>query len=438
METLIEHLISDFQERDLPRMQAREAKLPQIPGKIDAIVGMRRVGKTSLLYQVMQQQLAQGLPKKNILYMNFDDERLLPLTVDRLHLIPDTYYRMFPELKKERCYFFLDEIQNIDGWERFVRRLLDTENVQLAITGSSSKLLSKEIATALRGRALTTEVFPYSFKETLIHENPTFSFAASPGAQARAWLANRARQFLQLGGFPEVQGLAEEYRIKILQEYVDVVILRDIIERYNVANVQVLRAMVRSLLAAPAALFSVNKFYNDLRSQGISCSKNDLYDYLDYLHDAYLIFPISICARSVRVQRTNPRKVYLIDAGLIHAFLHQPHADFGHLLENWVYLELRRQGFKVEYFRTQKGAEVDFIATSNRGEQALYQVALNLDDARTRAREIRALEDAMQELRISESKIVTLNHRETIRMTSGIIEAVPAWQLCFDTKAKNL
>lgn len=427
MESLIEYFITDFHERKLPTTTLREAKLPEIPGKIDTVIGMRRAGKTYFLYQIMQSKLKEGISKERLLYINFDDERLLPLTVDQLHIISDTYYRLFPEFKHEKCYFFFDEIQNISGWELFVRRLLDNEKIHLTLTGSSAKLLSKEIATSLRGRAITTEIFPFSFREALIHENSKIQLTQKPGAASRAYMENRMHRYLIQGGFPEIQSIEERYKIPILQEYVDVVILRDIIERHHVVNVQALRAMVRCLLADSASLFSVNKFYNDLRSQGITCTKNALYDYLDYLHDAYLIFPIKVHSRSERIRRTNPRKIYAIDTGLLNAFLHQPQSNFGHLLENFVYIHLRRQGLKIEYYRTCEGTEVDFITTSMRGEKALYQVALNLNSDATRQREIHALETAMKECHLKHAKLLTLNHKENLQLKAGTIEIVPAW-----------
>lgn len=429
MENLIEQLISDFQERELPSIKLREATLPGIVGKIDTVIGMRRAGKTSFLYQIIHHYLQSGLPKNRILYINFDDERLLPLKVTQLHLILDIFFRLHPELKNEKCYFFFDEIQNVDGWEKFIRRLLDTENVHIVLTGSSAKLLSKEIATSLRGRAIATEIFPYSFRETLIHERPDVILQSPMGSRLRAWIANRFRQFLIRGGFPEVQSIEEEYRIRILQEYVDIVLLRDIIERHKISNPQVLRVMVRCLLNAPASLFSLNKFYTDLKSQGLSCTKNSLYDYLDYLHDAYLIFPISICSRSERVKRTNPRKIYVIDTGLVKAFLHQPPSDWGRLLENFVFLELRRKGLAIEYYRTRNDLEVDFITTSIRGERALYQVTLNLENEKTKTREIVALETAMKECDLKEGKIITLDQRESIKLKDvGKIEVLPIWE----------
>lgn len=426
MDNIIEQIILDFRERPFPAICHRIVNLPEIPGKIDTIIGIRRAGKTFFVYQILQEHLNKGLPKESILYINFEDERLLPLTAKDLDKIPNTYYRLFPKCKDTKCYFVFDEIQNIEGWDKFVRRLLDTENIHIILTGSSAKLLSKEIATALRGRTLSTEIFPYSFREVLLYENPGIDLVSKPGSKTRAIINNRIRQYFLQGGFPEVLNLEQEYRIRILQGYVDVVTIKDIIERYQVSNVQALRALIRGLLTSAACLFSVNKFYNDLRSQGISCTKNDLYDFIDYLADAYLVYPVSIFTRSERVRRTNPKKIYIVDNGLITAFSHDAKADQGRLLENFVYLTLRRQNLTIEYYRTQQNTEVDFITTSFDGKRSLYQVALELDDPKTRTREIRALERAMQELSIKEARIITAERSEIIQGEAGVIEVLPA------------
>ena len=224
-----------------------------------------------------------------------------------------------------------------------------------------------------------------------------------------------------------MQTVSDDHRIRILQEYVDVVILRDIVERYQVSNILPLRTLIRHLLATPATLFSVNKFYNDLRSQGLACGKNTLHDYFEYLKDAYLIYPVSIHSRSERTRRVNPRKVYVIDTGLANAFLHRPQSDQGRLLENFVFMELRRKGLAIEYYRTANGLEVDFLATDHRDAQTLYQVSLELRDEQTRKREVRALVTAMQETGIKAAKIVSLDTREQIETDAGVIDVVPAW-----------
>jgi len=300
--------------------------------------------------------------------------------------------------------------------------------VQLAVTGSSSRLLSREIATTLRGRSLSTEIFPFSFREALVHEGGPDAVPERPGARKRAWIENRFRRYLGHGGFPEVQSLENEYRVRILQEYVDVVILRDIVERYQVGNVLALRYLIRHLLAAPASLFSVTKFHRDLGSQGIASGRALLYEYFDYLADAYLVYPISIHSPSERARRVNPRKVYAIDTGLANAFLPSPRADTGRLLENFVFMELRRRGMGIEYYRTAAGNEVDFITTDRRGRQALIQVSLDLRAESTRARELQALTAALSETGLDQATLVTMDQEETIDTPDGHVRVMPAWR----------
>ncbi len=270
-------------------------------------------------------------------------------------------------------------------------------------------------------------MFPFNFRESLTHEGIGDIPRARPGAKKRALVENRLRRYLHNGGFPEVQSVADHYRISILQEYVDVVILRDIVERYQVSNILPLRALIRHVLASPATLFSINKFYNDLKSQGLACGKNTLHDYFEYVKDTYLIYAVSIHSRSERAKRVNPRKVYIIDTGLANAFLHQPQSDLGRLLENFVFMELRRKGLSIEYYRTTDGFEVDFITTARDGTQALYQVSLELRHGHTREREIRALTTAMQETGMKQGTIISLDTEEQIEVDAGVITIAPAW-----------
>lgn len=428
MDSLLEQIIADFHERPLPELTRRAVKLPAISGKIDTVIGMRRTGKTWFLYQAMQDYLAQGCAKERLLYINFDDERLYPLKQDALRRIPETYYRLYPQNKQQTCYFFFDEIQNVTGWEPFVRRLLDTENVQLALTGSSARLLSREIASTLRGRSITTEIFPFSFREVLAHQGIDHDPSRPPGGQRRALYANRLYQYMQQGGFPEVQGVMEPYRHRILQEYVDVVILRDVVERHGVGNIVPLRYLIRHLLSAPSTLFSVNRFHNDLKSQGIACGKNTLHEYLEYLIDAYLVDMVPIYSRSVRRRQVNPRKVYAVDSGLALAFRHDANIDRGRLLENMVFTSLRRQGLEIAYFHSEEGYEVDFHATAQDGSRQLIQVTETLANDRTRKRELRALHAAMVQCNMNHGVVVTLDEAERIEQDGRVIDVVPAWR----------
>jgi predicted AAA+ superfamily ATPase len=421
----IEQLIDDFHERPLPATVRRDVLAPVVSGKATAVVGMRRAGKTWFCYQRMEGLLKTEVPKERLLYLNFEDERLLPFRAKDFASVLEAYYRKFPRLKNERCYLFLDEVQGIEGWDKFVRRVLDTEDLEVWVTGSSSKLLSAEIATSLRGRSLTTEIFPFSFREFLRFHEVDAGSTNRFGARARAELQSMVGRYLAEGGFPEVQGLDRELSRQVLQSYVDVVVLRDVIERHSVSNAPALRAMIRHVMGAPASRFSVNKFYNSLRSQGVSCTKNDLYEYLDYLKDAFLLYAVPIHSDSEAVRRVNPQKLYAVDTGMLSAMSFRAHLDRGVLLENLAYMHLRRREARIDYLVTSGGSEVDFLVTPSRREaRELIQVSWTLEQPDTRAREIGALSEAMKELRVARGTVVTWLEEGR----EGRIHIVPAWK----------
>jgi hypothetical protein len=308
----------------------------------------------------------------------------------------------------------------------FIRRLLDSENVRIYLTGSSSKLLSTEIATSLRGRSFTTEIFPFSFEEFL---RAHALFASPPsrfGARTSAILRRAATDYLAIGGFPEVQAVAPDQRIEILQGYIDSVLLRDVIERHRVSNVIVLKHLVRQIMNGPGAKFSVNKFYNTLKSMAVKCTKNSLYEYLDHLIDAYLFYRVPIHTRSEKARMINPAKIYTVDTGLLQAMTFRNSENKGPLLENLVFMHLRRIGFEIEYVTTNDGYEADFLARHRISRKIrLVQVCWDMTDTATFNRELRGLQKAMAELRIDTGTIVTWDDETT---PAENIEAVPVWK----------
>jgi hypothetical protein len=430
----IEQLIADFQERPLPEVSPRLATLPGESNMARVIIGMRRSGKTYLLFQEMRRLVAAGVDKRRLLYVNFEDDRLQPLAPDLLDRTLEAFYRSYPAARSEGAYLFLDEIQAVDGWSRFARRVLDTESARLYVSGSSAKMLSTEVATEFRGRGLTVELLPLSFAEALAFadtEVPT----ARPGSRLRSQLEAAFASYLRVGGFPDVQRLEEAERIQTLQDYVQLVLLRDIIDRHGVRNVHAVRSFALSLLQSSGSLASVNKLANELKSRGVAVGKDTLYDLLDYFTDAFLLFAIPIFSRSLRVREANPKKVYAIDHGLAFAVAPAGVSNLGARLENAVYLELRRRlrGTRdgaISYYSTAASHEVDFIVGDIGTGQAtqLLQVCADLSAANTREREVRALEAAMNETGLAEATIVTMHDTEDIIVAGGgVIHVVPAW-----------
>jgi uncharacterized protein len=438
IDEVIDALIADFLERELPRVTPRALTLPGLPGKADVVIGMRRSGKTFFLYQQIQERLARGIDRGRLLYLNFEDERLLPLAAADLARIPEAFYRRFPASREQLCWFFFDEIQNVPGWETFIRRLLDSEKVALVLTGSSARLLSREIATSLRGRSLSTEILPFSFAESLRHEGVSLPESWPPGAKVRSLLEHRLGQYLESGGFPEVQGISQDLRVRVLQEYVDVVIFRDVVERHGVDNLPALRYLERRLLASPAGKFSVTKLFNDLKSQGMRVGKDTLYDYLAHLEDSFLLSTVTVASPSAGVRQVNPRKCYPIDPALSAALSFRASGDFGHLLETAVYLELRRRGRSLAYVATRSGYEVDFLAEGPRGARELIQVCADLSDPLTRQRELRALEEGMEEMACEGATLVTVREEGSVTVAGHPVRIVPAWRWLLEPELQPL
>lgn len=426
MQNILDILIDDFHERALPELMPRNQSMTRVPGKANVVIGMRRSGKTWFCYQQIRALLEKGLEKERILYLNFEDERLLPFTASDFQVILDVYYRKFPAFKNKQCHLFLDEVHRIDGWDQYVRRVLDTEKLTVCVTGSSSKLLSTEIATSLRGRSLTTEIFPFSFKEFLSFRKVNLKSTRRFGSETRAVLQNLIGQYARVGGFPEVQLLEDDLRRDVLRNYLDVVILRDVIERYKIRNTMALRALIKHIMRTPAARFSVNRFYNSLRSQGITCTKNSLYDYMGHLTDTFLSYQVPIFSRSERVRRVNPQKTYIIDPGLLEAMSLRMTQDRGALLENIVYMHFRRQKLAPKYYVTKTGAEVDFVLTeAEKGKRRLIQVCWDISAQDTRKREVGALLSAMEELGLRHGTIVTWMDEDR---SDERFDIVPAWK----------
>ena len=423
MKERLHQVVDDALSRNWPTPKRRDVAVKSHHDMVSVLVGMRRTGKTWLCFQQMHDLMDQGMPQDRILYVNFEDDRMTGLSSDQLQWLTEFYYARNPSNREKECHFFFDEIQNVPGWEKFVRRLLDSENVRITITGSSAKLLSKEIATCLRGRALTTEVFPLDFREYGTFHAVSMPSGGSFGAGARSRILQAMDFYLLGGGFPAVQDMAPEMRHEVLQNYVDVVLLRDVIERHNVTNVPVLRALTRHLLQNPATGFSVTRFYGQLKSEGMACTRDTLHLLLGYLEDAYLAFPVELHARSAQRRRVNPRKVYLADTGLLSAFSLGQTPDRGARLENLVFLALRSRGLQVSYGLTESGHEVDFVYTQG-GRQHLIQACWSMEQPQTREREIRALKAMATELPNASSTVVTwLDEGED----SGI-QIVPIWK----------
>lgn len=399
-------LLADSARRPLPQFTPRRVHgRVRMPGKVTAVAGMRRVGKTTFLHQLRAERLARGVAKERLPYVSFEDERLAGLNAAHLHLLLDEYYRQFPlpeddEAGSGACghpvvTWHFDEIQIVPGWERFVRRVLDAGDAEVVVSGSSAAMLSREIATALRGRAWQAPLHPFSFAECLEHVGHPAPGPDEPMTAAeRGRMERRFLDWLARGGFPEAQGLDRAARRQLLGDYVDVAMLRDVVERHRVRNVTALRLLVRHLLGNAAGRFSIQKFYGSLKSQGVAVAKDTLHEFLAHLEDCFLVRIVEMESASERQRMVNPRKAYPADTGLIQVFDPADKANTGHALETAVLIELQRRRYQVSYVRTPENYEVDFFARSPCGRTDLIQVCADMSDPATATREFRALEAA--------------------------------------------
>ncbi|MHA1691937.1 MAG: ATP-binding protein [Candidatus Heimdallarchaeaceae archaeon] len=418
MKEVLKTIIKDFHERELPKLNSRDLELPLDTGKIVSIIGPRRAGKTYLVYQTIA-ELKKNIGIEKIVFINFADERLQMSSKD-LQLIIDAYVELYPDIEISEVYFFFDEIHEVDKWSLFVRRIHETVSKNIYVTGSSAKLLSKEIATELRGRTLTVQVLPLSFKEFLSFKELDISDTFS--TKSKAVLVNSFSKYLEFGGYPEiVLEDREELKIKFLQSYFDVMIYRDIIERYKIQNQDLLKKLALKGINNVAKEFSLFKTYNDIKSEGLKVSKDSVYEFMDYFEDVYLLFLLKQFFPSVQKQSRASKKVYCIDTGMVNASSFKVTENIGRQLENIVFSELLRQ--EKEFFFHKGKFECDFVMVERNKPSLAIQVCTKITEDNMK-REINGLKEAMEDLKIKEGIIITLDQEDEV---DGI-KLIPAWK----------
>ncbi len=424
---LIKSIIVDWQEQQRPIILPRKTQLPVNSNEIVTVIGPRRSGKTFLLFGKIQSLIKSGLTIKDIIYINFEDERLYGMKLQDLDLIIQASRLLDSNNTLDKKYFFFDEIQNVVGWEKFVRRMDDSISKNIYITGSNSKLLSSEIATSLRGRTLKTEVSPLSFYEFLNFVNISNNYDSSIN---KAKIINAFNDYLQIGGFPRiVLNTDNSQRIQLLQEYYNVMIQKDIQERYNIHNTLALKFFCNQIINNHSGIVSINKIFNAAKSSQIKVSLETYYNIFEYIQNIYLIGILKKYSNSLRLRDSSEKKVYIIDNGLYNAVNQSPSKNTGKLLEASVfyYFNSKYDNNDISFY---KGLdfECDFVLHQKGKTIEAFQVTVEMTDQKTKDRELKGLIKTCKDLDLINGTIITLNYEELITVDAIQIKIIPAWK----------
>lgn len=442
----IARIIQDFDLDEFRPIVPRELDLgeplePRVGNLATVVMGVRRCGKTYRLFQEMDALERAGVPVERILYFNFEDDRLAPVTTRTGDEVLQTYFELHPESYSAGVYLFLDEIQEMEGWDVWLRRVIDTTKATIYVSGSSSKLLSEEVASAFRGRSIAYELSPYSFRECLSLHEPEISIGSGGAAQVfsseeEARIRRCLEGYLELGGFPAVQGLTLQRAVRVLQGYAQQVVAKDVLERHNLGNPRAVSLFAQRLLAMSGRVLSIRKIENSLRSQSVPVGRNLLSQALGYFEDAFLVSTVGEFSRALSQTTSAMPKIYAVDPGLAMANSPAASQDRGQRLETVVYNELRRRALdrtgSVSSYRTVHGGyEVDFVVGDALSQEgfALYQASEDVREQRARERELRALGAAMGELGLDEGFLLVLDGgREDVSVDDGTVHQLPVWE----------
>lgn len=423
----IEQYLVDFDKKELPLAIERELFVHSETQKIKTIIGPRRAGKTFFLFQVIKKLKKNG---EKVLFLNFESPKLFGITFKEIRKIVSLYERIFPSEKNKKPSLFFDEPQNVDLWEKAIRELYE-EGYNIYLSGSSSKLLSKEIATSLRGRSISYLLLPFSFKEFLRSKN--FFYSNNLSSEEKNKLLVFLREYLDFGGFPEI--LLEEnkdLKMKYLENYFDLVVYKDMIERHNIKDSFLIKWFLKSLVSSFSNELSIHKIYLTLKSQGRKISKDEIYTYKSITEDSFFAFYLPKFSYSLR-KREGLSKVYLVDPVFVK--LIETSEDLGKKMENLVFLELLRRKKPFEeffYWKNNQKEEVDFVVKEKNSIKALIQVVKEFSKEETKEREARALLKASRDLKCKNLIMITENFEGREKFNwfdfEGEIRFVPLWK----------
>lgn len=391
--------------------------------QILVVTGPRRAGKSFLMRQMAWELTGRGMDKASTLIVNFEDPRFTELSVKLLGQIYETYLEFLAP--QDHPVLFLDEVQEIDGWEKWVRTMHELKKAKLVVSGSNAKLLSRELGTLLTGRHLDVTVFPLSFREFL-EFNHVQARDALEVVQKRIEIKGLLRKYLEYGSFPEV--VLSEQKKEILLNYFEDLVNKDLLRRFKIRKQQELKALVKSYLSNVATLTTFHSMEKFLKISADTIEK-----FSGYLEQVYLVFFLKRFSFKVKEQEKDPRKVYAVDTGLSNAIGFRFSENTGRLAENVVFLELRRRqalnsDLELFYWKDIHHWEVDFVVKESRQVKELIQVCWNVDDAPTKEREIRSLVKAMREFGDTHAVVITEDHEAEEEIKKHKVHFIPLWK----------
>lgn len=429
MDESVKTILHSWIDKKIPAILLRDAHLEEYihatPRKIVVVTGFRRSGKTYLMLKLISNLLLEK-SKKEVIYLNFEDERIPRDTKFLSDLMPSIKetFSLEPE------FLFLDEVQDMPDWSRWLRRIYDTYDVQIFVTGSSSKVSSHEIPTELRGRCLEIKVFPLSFKEFLTFKGMHIDRESVQYSEnERATVVKALDEFLYYGGMPEVVLAPEEKKIELLQQYYNTVVSKDIAERFRIRNDEALRTLLRLLINSNR--YSISKIYNTLKSMGNAVGKTSLANYIRYIESSYFLISVPVLSPKIKDQMQCPRQIYLIDNGFISALSTRFSKNSGRLYENAVALELLRRSdydTTIHYWKDRFGKEVDFAVKTGTEVRQLIQVCYEIAHPETKERETSAIVRASKELECDNLLVITGDYEGTEQVHNKTIQFIPLWK----------
>lgn len=414
MNEIIKQIIVEFHERQFPEIIDRKISIPNIDkiNKALVISGPRRAGKTFLLYKIMLEKIKDKHIKEEFVYLNFDDIRFSNINTVDFAQLPQIY----AELYDYKPIFFLDEIQNLDYWESLILSLL-TRNFEVYVTGSNAKLLSKEISTKLRGKSLEVQLFPFSFieylnaKKIILEKNWKYS-------KQLPIIKRNLKNYFEIGGFPEIV-LNPELSKELLKSYVDQVIYKDISERYDLRNHKLIQIFINYLINNMSSQFTIRSFQRYVQSLDIKSSTSTIHSFVKIIEDSYFAFFVDLFDLSYKKRQANPKKIYLVDVSYNGLSLKKE--EYGRLLENVVFIELKRRNYEIFYY--QNKYECDFVLKEGTKNFSAIQVCYEFNE-QNKNREINGLIEAMKKFNLKEGIILTFEQNDEITIEEKKIKII--------------